>query len=152
MIGQNGELFGTVGFLRDITERKQSEEALTYERNLLRALMENTPDHVYFKDKDSRFLRISGAQARHFGLDDPAQAVGKTDFDFFEEKHARQALEDEQEIMKSGVAIVDLEEMESRPNGRDTWVSTTKVPFRGEQGEIIGTFGISRDITIRKQA
>ncbi len=152
VIGQNGELFGTVGFLRDITERKQSEEALTYERNLLRALMENTPDHVYFKDKDSRFLRISGAQARHFGLDDPAQAVGKTDFDFFEEKHARQALEDEQEIMKSGVAIVDLEEMESRPNGRDTWVSTTKVPFRGEQGEIIGTFGISRDITIRKQA
>jgi PAS domain S-box-containing protein len=152
VIGQNGELFGTVGFLRDITERKRAEEALTYERSLLRALMDNTPDHIYFKDKDCRFLRISGAQARHFGLDDPAQAVGKTDFDFFEEKHARQALEDEQEIMKSGVAIVDLEEMESRHDGRVTWVSTTKVPFRGAQGEIIGTFGISRDITIRKQA
>src|SRR5208283_4028636 len=89
-------------------------------------------------------------QANAFGLDDPAQAVGKTDFDFFGEEHARPAFEDEQKIMKSGTAMVDLEEKESWPDCRQTWVSTTKIPFRDAQGEIVGTFGISRDITERK--
>jgi PAS domain S-box-containing protein len=135
---------------RDITKRKLAEESLIYERNLLKALMDNLPDHVYFKDKESRFLRISKSQANAFGLDDPAQAVGKTDFDFFGEEHARPAFEDEQKIMKSGTAMVDLEEKESWPDGRQTWVSTTKIPFRDAQGEIVGTFGISRDITERK--
>ncbi len=76
----------------DITALKRSEAALAYERFLLRALMDHVPDHVYFKDLDSRLIRISKALARTFGLSDPAQAVGKTDFDFFTEEHARQAL------------------------------------------------------------
>ena len=148
----NGKAVALVGVASDITERKRAEEALTYERNLLRALMDNIPDHVYFKDNDSRFLRISKSQASIFGIDDPSQAIGKTDFDFFAEEHARSAFEAEQKIVKSGIAIVDLEEKESWPDGRQTWASTTKVPFRNVQGEIIGTFGISRDITERKHA
>jgi len=137
---------------RDITERKQAEQALTYERNLVKSLMDNTPDHIYFKDKESRFLRINNAQARQLGLDDPALVVGKTDFDFFTEEHARVAFEDEQMIMKSGIALIDFEEKESWPDGRVTWVSTTKVPLKDAQGEIMGTFGISRNITERKRA
>ena len=142
----------SIGIDRDVTERKRAEEALTYERNLLKALMDNIPDHLYFKDKESRFLRISRSQASIFGIDDPSQAVGKTDFDFFAEEHARPAFEDEQKIVKSGIAIVGLEEKESWPDGRETWVSTTKVPLKDAQGEIIGTFGISRNITERKLA
>jgi PAS domain S-box-containing protein len=137
---------------RDITGRKQAEAALTYERNLLNALMDNTLDHIYFKDRESRFLKISKAQADAFGLDDPEQAAGKTDFDFFTKEHAHPAFEDEQKILKSGIAIVGLEEKESWPDGREGWVSTTKVPLRNVQGEIIGTFGISRDITKSKHA
>ncbi len=140
------------GILRDTSEKKRAEEALIQEQTLLEALMDNTPDHIYFKDADSRFTMISAATARSFGLSDPSQAVGKTDFDFFTEEHARPALEDEREIMRSGVPVVDLEERETRLDGRETWASTTKLPRTDSEGNVIGTFGISRDITARKQA
>jgi PAS domain S-box-containing protein len=132
--------------------RKRAEEALAYEQSLLSALMDTVPDQVYFKDTDSRFIKASKAQTERFGLSDPVQAAGKTDFDFFTEDHARPAFEDEQRIMKTGRPVVDLEEKETWPDGRTTWVSTTKMPLHDRQGRIIGTFGISRDITERKRA
>jgi PAS domain S-box-containing protein len=139
------------GVIFDVTERKQAEQVLVQQRARLVALMDNTPDHVYFKDADSRFTMISVATARSFGLADPSQAVGKTDFDFFTEEHARPAFEDEREIMRTGVPVVDLEERETRLDGRETWASTTKLPDTDAQGNVVGTFGISRDITGRKQ-
>jgi PAS domain S-box-containing protein len=148
---ENGRVIYNEGICRDITERKRAEEALTYERNLLNALMENIPDHVYFKDIDSRFIRMSKALADSFGISDPAQAVGKIDFDFFTEEHACPAYENEQEIIKTGRPLVNLEEKETWPDGHETWVSTTKVALRDTNGQIIGTFGISRDITERKR-
>ncbi|MGA3245244.1 MAG: PAS domain S-box protein [Bacteroidota bacterium] len=138
--------------IRDITERKRAEEALDRERSLLRALMDNIPDHIYFKDSASRFVRINKALADRFGLSNPVQAVGKMDFDFFTEEHARSAYEDEQGIGRTGQPLVGLEEKETWPDGRETWVSTTKMPLRDRAGQIIGTFGISRDITDRKRA
>lgn len=139
------------GTVEDISDRKRAEEALAYEQSLLRALMDNSPDQVYFKDEQSRFVKISKAQAERFGLSDPAQAVGKTDSDFFAADHARPALEDERRVMITGRPLVDLEEMETWPDGRAAWVSTTKVPLRDKSGRVIGTFGISRDITERKR-
>ena len=150
--GPEGLILYFDGTVEDITDRTEAEEELAYEQSLLRALMDNVSDQVYFKDAHSRFIRISKAQAERFGLRDPAQAVGKTDFDFFAEDHARPAFEDEQEIMKTGRPLVDLEEKETWPDGRAAWVSTTKVPLRDRQGRVIGTFGISRDITARKTA
>jgi PAS domain S-box-containing protein len=114
-------------------------------------LMNNLPDHIYFKDLQSRFLRINKAQAQHLNLKDPAEALGKTDFDFFAEEHARPAFEDEQRIIRTGRPILDLEEKEVYPDGRVTWASTTKMPLRDPNGQIIGTFGITRDITAAKQ-
>ena len=136
----------------DITERKLAEEALIYERNLLNALMDNIPDHIYFKDIDSRFIRMNRAQADRFGISNPVQAMGKTDFDYFTEQHARPAFENEQEIIKTGRPMVNFEEAETYRDGRVATVSTTKIPFRNPDGQIIGTIGISRDITERKQA
>jgi PAS domain S-box-containing protein/putative nucleotidyltransferase with HDIG domain len=150
--GPEGQIVYFDGTVEDVTIRKKAEEKLAYEQNLLRALMENATDQVYFKDRDSCFIRISKAQADRFGLSDPAQAEHKSDFDFFDEEHARQAFLDEQEVMKTGRPLVDLEEKESTPSGREAWVSTTKVPLRDKQGKILGTFGISRDITERKRA
>ncbi|MCX6028489.1 MAG: PAS domain S-box protein, partial [Chloroflexi bacterium] len=141
-----------VGAVHDITARKRAEEVLAEERNLLRTLTDNIPDAIYFKDTESRFIRINQAHARLFGLSDPAQAVGKTDFDFFTEEHARSAYEDEQAIMRSGQPLVSKEEKETWPDGRTAWVSSTKMPLRDQEGQIVGTFGISRDITERKQA
>jgi PAS domain S-box-containing protein len=136
--------------VRDITERRRAEEALAQEQYLLSTLMASTPDHIYFKDAESRFLRINPAMADSFGLTDPHQAVGKTDDDFFSQEHARQAQADEQQVMLSRQPLIGKEEKETWPDGRETWVSTTKVPLRDQAGRIIGTFGISRDITQRK--
>jgi PAS domain S-box-containing protein len=148
----NGNIIGTFGVSRDITARKQAEAALIEERHLLRTLMDNIPDVIYFKDLESRFTRINRALAKAFGLSDPAQAVGKTDFDFFTEEHAQQAFADEQEIIRTGQAMLAKEEKETWPDGHVTWASTTKMPLRDIDGNIIGTFGVSRDITGRKQA
>jgi len=137
---------------RDITERKLAEEALVKEQYLLSALMDNLPDHIFFKDTESCFTRINKAKAEWLGLSDPAQALGKTDFDFFSEDHARPAYEDEQRIIRTGQALVNIEEREMWSDRPDTWVSTTKLPLRDKEGRIIGTFGVSRDITERKRA
>jgi len=136
----------------DVTERKQTEAALEHERYLLQALMENLPHNIYFKDRESRFTRINKALIRCFGLEDPSLAIGKRDADFFTEEHARQALADEQEILRTGEARLDIEEKETWADGHVTWASTSKLPLRTPEGEVIGTFGISRDITDRKQA
>src|SRR5262249_24447029 len=128
-------------------ERRRSEEGLAHERYLLHTLMDNLPDNIYFKDAASRFVRINKALAASFGLGDPAQAVGKTDFDFFAEEHARPAYADDQEILRTGQPVVGKEEKETRLDGRVRWVSTTKMPFRDKDGKIIGTFGVARDIT-----
>ncbi|WP_254053760.1 PAS domain S-box protein [Singulisphaera sp. GP187] len=134
-------------------KRKQAEEVVLHERFLLHSLMDNVPDSIYFKDVEGRFVRINQAMANQFGLNEPADAVGKTDFDFFDEEHARQAREDEQAIMQAGKPVVGKEEKETwGSSGRHAWASTTKMPFRDKEGRVIGTFGISRDITAWKRA
>ena len=132
--------------------RENAKEALDRERFLVSTLLDHIPDHIYFKDCASRFVRVNKAMARVFKMKDPKEAVGKSDFDFFLSEHARQAFEDERAIMETGQPLVNREEKETWPDGSVTWVSTTKAAFRDDAGKIIGTFGISRDITARKSA
>ncbi|MDD2764799.1 MAG: PAS domain S-box protein [Opitutaceae bacterium] len=143
---------GIVVNYRDVTERKQAEAALREEQAMFNSLTSTIPDHIYFKDRQSRFVRINASLARHFGLHSPDEAAGKTDFNFFGEEHARRAYEYEQRLMRTGEALIDLEEKEIWPDGHVTWASTTKVPLRDADGTINGLVGISRDITERKQA
>jgi diguanylate cyclase (GGDEF)-like protein/PAS domain S-box-containing protein len=117
---------------------------------LLATLMDNVPDSIYFKDRQSRFTRINRYAAARFGVANPADAVGLTDFDFFSDEHATKALRDEQEILRTGQPLVNVEEKETRADGDVRWISTTKLPLRDRAGNIVGTFGISRDITHRK--
>jgi len=133
---------------RDNTISKKAEEALTQEKYLLDAIMNNLSDHVYFKDLESRFIRINRDHAKLFGLSDPSEAVGKRDFDFFSGEHALQAYDNEQEIIRTGKPL-SIEEKETWEDKPPTWVSTIKMPLKDNNGNIIGTFGISRDITSR---
>ena len=119
--------------------------------SLLETLMDSVPDSIYFKDRQSKFTRINRYAAAHYGIVNPALAVGRTDFDFFTEEHAGQALRDEQQIIRTGQPLVSIEEKETLPDGKLRWVSTTKLPLRDREGDIVGILGLSHDITQRKQ-
>jgi phosphoserine phosphatase RsbU/P len=148
----NAKVSRIVGVAWDITERRKTELTLAKERNLLKTLMDHLPYAIYFKDLDSRFIAVSRALTHLFGKTDPTELIGKTDHDFFSTEHAEGALADEREIIRTGKPIVDYEERETWPDRDDTWVSTTKMPLRDAQAKIIGTFGISRDITEKRRA
>lgn len=119
--------------------------------DLLEVLLENSPDLIYFKDRQSRFVRYSRMFREFLRLDETKLLTGKTDFDFFAKAHAEVAFQDEQAIIRTGKPIVGKLEKETHHDGRITWALTTKMPWRDKQGNIIGTFGISKDVTALKE-
>ena len=146
-----GRIFAQLAITRDVSERKQAEVELSHQRHLLQSLMDYSPDHIYFKDLESRFLNCSEFLAARLGLKNRAEAVGKSDFDFFNEEHARRAFEDEQEIIRTGQPVLNKIEKEFwTSTGKTSWSLTNKMPLRNPAGEIIGTFGISKDVTEQK--
>jgi diguanylate cyclase (GGDEF)-like protein/PAS domain S-box-containing protein len=121
------------------------------EGHLLETFLRNSPDHVYFKDLEGRFTHLSRSLATWMGVECEGDALGYTDFDFFADEHASAARKSELEIMRTRRPVVALEEREVWPDGRVTWVSTTKVPLCDGEGRVVGIFGASRDITARKE-
>jgi len=144
---QNTQLGGVFGMARDISKEKNAILDLQAEQEYFRTLMDNIPDTIYFKDTLSRFTRINKAKARSIGLQNPADAIGKTDFDFFEKGKAQEAFNDEADIFRTGKSLVDkIEKLRDR-QGNDYWVSATKIPVRNKNGQITGLVGISKNIT-----
>jgi two-component system, NtrC family, sensor kinase len=132
--------------------QKDARNDLVTDQDMLSSLMETSPNAIYFKDTASRFLRISRTKAKRHGLADARDAIGKTDFDFFTIEHASPAFEDEQRILKTKEPLLDFEEKETFSDGSYKWVSTSKFPFYNREGVLIGTYGISRDVTAQKAA
>lgn len=130
-----------------IEQLKEQQALLAQEKAFLDSLLNNLPESIYFKDRQSRFLRFSKSMLKLFKLNTPEELLGKTDFDMFDEEHARPAYEDEQEIIRTGQAIIDKVEKEVLPDGRINYVNTTKMPLLDQEGNIIGTFGISKNVT-----
>lgn len=151
LLDADGNVSGVQILFWDASERKRAEVALEQERYLLHALLDNIPDSIYFKDNQSRFVRISRSMAEKFHIEEPAAIIGKSDADVFTAQHADQARRDEVEIMRTGRPVVALVERETWPDREDTWCSTTKMPLRDSSGEVVGTFGVSRDVTELKR-
>jgi len=149
-IWENGLHKGFQGITHDIHEKYTSGLKLETEREILDALLAQVTDTIYFKDTQSRFVLINQAQAKVLGLNNPSEAVGKTDFDFFDNEGAHQAFEDEQEIIRTGKPVLDKVEIMLSPDGKKHWFSATKVANRDYSGKIVGIIGVSRDITERK--
>jgi sigma-B regulation protein RsbU (phosphoserine phosphatase) len=149
---KQGKPMRVTGVSWDVSERSRMENALARERFLLKTLMDNLPDSIYFKDRESRFIAVNRAMAALFGVEDPGDLLGKTDADLFAPEHAQAALRDELKILRTGQPLVNIEEKETWPDRHETWVSTSKLPLRDPNGNIIGTFGLSRDITEKKRA
>ncbi len=120
------------------------ELMLTCMRNLLAA----TEERVYFKDLESRFIFVSAGWIAAYTPGRSAEdLIGKTDFDVFSHQHAADAFADEQQIIRTGEPIAGQVERETYFGRPDAWVSTTKMPLLDGDGRVIGTFGISRDVT-----
>jgi two-component system cell cycle sensor histidine kinase/response regulator CckA len=136
---------------RDI-EITRNIQALQKERALLRTLLDHLPEKIFFKDQDSRFLLVNQSVAAHFGLKHPDAAIGLTDHHIFDPAHADKARADEMHILSTGNSMLNTEELEVHRSGKTTWASTSKLPFYDPEGNLIGTFGISRDITGAKEA
>lgn len=144
-----GKVQGYEGMIEDITERRVAEEELAKERNLLRTLINNLPDSIYFKDLQSRFITTNTAHQRFLGAKSLDEVVGKMDLDFLPKELAQRYYAEERDVVKSGKALVNREEP-VRQGDAKKWVLTTLVPLRGDGGAVEGIVGVSRDITEHK--
>ena len=135
----------------EIEERKQAQMEASYEQNLLQSLLNNIPDYVYFKDKNRRFVSASNSfcDLLRCSMDD---IIGKKDEDLFPEEIAAETESDDRNVIKTGIPLVNKEEGGESVGDGGHWVLTTKLPWRDKNGNIIGLFGISKDITYRKRA
>ncbi|MEQ8524092.1 PAS domain-containing protein [Gracilimonas sp.] len=143
-----------VGQARRVLEENGYGLSASERADLFKKLMNHLPDSIFFKDKESRFIAINNACAKKFGLQNPKEAIGKTDFDFFDDEHAQQALEDEKRVMETEQPIINKIEKEGSPHSKEAehWASTTKIPLYDYSGKVIGTFGITRDISNQRKA
>ncbi len=176
---RNGHVTGIAGVGRDITERRRIEserqkakealeartrelqlevgervraqEALSEERQVLRALIDNVPDYMYVKDATCRFVVANVAVARQMGAKSPEELIGKTDFDFYPRELATTFFDDEQRVIRSGHAEINREEAGLDPQGNASHVLTTQVPLRDKNGQITGLVGTGHDITHLKK-
>mgnify|MGYP001228289699 CR=1 FL=1 len=146
----SGEVIMILGLYEKITEQVNLQEHLNTEKQYLQMLMDNIPDTIYFKDRNSRFIKINKAQAAALGITNPDDATGKTDADFFDEQHSEQAFYDEQKLMENGIPLINKLEYLRMSQGYK-YVTATKIPLHNDSGECIGMVGVSRDVTKEHQ-
>jgi PAS domain S-box-containing protein len=135
------------GIVEDISFHKETEERLSLEGGLLQNILDNIPDAIYFKDSNNRLVRINKFYAQGVGLK-PEEIIGKTDFDFFPHEQAKKMFDDDNYVLNTGKPIVGKIERTLLPDGSHNQVITTKIPMYDRCGKIVGTMGITRDMTI----
>ena len=147
-----GGIIGIQVMFWDVTQRKQAEEALGRERDLMRTLMDHIPDWIFVKDPDGRFVTLNRSLLRILGAASLDEVIGKTDFDYMRADLAKQYAEDDAAVIRSGEPLIDREETGREPDGSEVCLLTSKIPLRDPDGNIAGLVGICRNITKRKKA
>jgi PAS domain S-box-containing protein len=144
-------LEGLCGQIAIAMESKRLLDAVQQSEQLMRTLIDAIPDYIYAKDLQGRHMLGNAALARLYGLASPTELLGKTDFDFYPRELAEQYQSSEIPILREGKSLLGHEEPNIGADGKWYWNSTTKVPLRDPQGQIIGLVGIASNITERKQ-
>jgi two-component system, cell cycle sensor histidine kinase and response regulator CckA len=154
LAGDPGQTLRLRGILVDITASKRAEADLQASKSLLETVMNNIPQGVFWKDRDSRYLGCNRVVARAFGFETPEQMVGNTDFASVGLRREQAAffVQKDREVMESRVAQLGIIEEATLANGATIWMETNKIPLRDADGEVIGVLGTWQDITERKLA
>ena len=124
-----------------------NKQQTAIENLMFETIMKYSQDSIYFKDLNYRFIAVNITKAFHHGIEDPVMMIGKTDFDFFAEDTAREIHEIEKSILENRRPVTGMIEKILRSDGRTTWSSSSKYPLYDKDGNVIGLWGISRDIT-----
>jgi two-component system sensor histidine kinase/response regulator len=154
-----GNVTAFEGMLENITKRKlvedankQAEATVQHERNILRTLVDNLPDLIYFKDAEGKYILNNQAHLRSIGAERQEDVLGKSSYDFHPTELARQYQEDEMGIVRSGKPLLEREELAFHKDTEENrWHLTSKIPLVDSQDIVTGLVGISRDITERKE-
>jgi PAS domain S-box-containing protein len=149
---EHGRPVRLIGTVQDITERHYAEERIEWERNLLRTLIDNIPDYIYFKDREGRFIITNLASQHILGASTPEEVIGKTDADFSPPESAMLYMAADTQIIQTGLPLVNQEEPLVGRKGEKRYLLTTKIPLKDSRGNVTGIVGVSRDVTDRKRA
>ncbi len=152
LLDPEGNVIGAIESIRDISERKRSENALFESRQMLQLVLDNVPQRIFWKDRNSVYLGSNKALAQDCGYSSPEDLVGKTDFETAAAEHAERYRMDDRAVMESGIAKLNYEEAQTRPDGSKAWLRTSKIPLRDAQDQIIAVLGMYEDISEQRRA
>jgi PAS domain S-box-containing protein len=147
-----GRNIGRVWAFRNVTERKRTEEELHHSRQMLQLVLDNIPQRVFWKDRNFNYLGCNRACALDSGLQNPAEIIGKNDFELSWRETADLYRADDTLVMEQGSPKLNFEEPQKKLDGSSMWLRTSKLPLRDREGKVIGVIGTYEDITERKRA
>jgi PAS domain S-box-containing protein len=132
-------------------DKNRADEKLDFERQLLRQLMEGTPDAIYFKDRQRRYIHLNNAERRLINVANDEEMIGKTTDEFIPPEWARKRCDAEERVLATGELVIDSLETVLTPNGANKWLSTTMAPIRSSGGDVVGLVGVARDVSEAKR-
>jgi len=152
LVMHDGIVTGFHVISRDITDRKKAEDALRKNEEMLRLIIDIIPDRIFVKDVEGKFILNNISHLRALGAKTQEEALGKTDFDFRSEEKSSTYQAQDKKVVETKIPLINYNQRDIKENGDEIWLQVSKLPFRTSDGNIIGTVGISRDITEQKIA
>jgi len=150
--GEGNQILYYDGIVEDITERKRAEEELYQSRQMLQSILDTIPQRVFWKDRKISYIGCNKAFAIDAGLKDPAEIIGKNDYELAWSETAERYRADDKLVMEQETPRLNFDEPQSRPDGSLMWLRTSKLPLRDREGRVIGVIGTYEDVTERKRA